>query len=426
MNTNLIYKQLNMFNTKLFRLLFTWLISTFLPSTPMAQNRNCNFKDTIFNFNFGTESSPQDFNLNTLKNYTRINDPCPVDGYFSFVSKTADCFTGDWIKLPEDHTGNDRNGRMMIVNSANEPGAFFTILLNGFKHGKVYEFSCWLLNVCRINSTCPPLPPDLQITLTTMKGKKLASFNTGKIRQSYEPVWKRYFGAFTAPDSDGSLLLTLVNSTPGGCGNDFAIDDIVLRECYPTVVMPDPPVSLNNEVQRISKTIPPPEPKMEVTKNPEPASKDLQKKSINADLKTSTEVKTSAASKITAPVNTIVIPEALLKRKNELIKTIATEDGEILIELYDNGIIDGDTVSIFHNNKEIVTRAALSASPIRIKVAVSKSDPIHEFIMVAENLGSIPPNTSLMVITHQNKREEVFISSSDQQNAKIIIRKNEK
>jgi hypothetical protein len=190
--------------------------------------------------------------------------------------------------------------------------------------------------------------------------------------------------------------------------------------------MPDPPVSLNNEVQRISKTIPPPEPKMEVTKNPEPASKDLQKKSINADLKTSTEVKTSAASKITAPVNTIVIPEALLKRKNELIKTIATEDGEILIELYDNGIIDGDTVSIFHNNKEIVTRAALSASPIRIKVAVSKSDPIHEFIMVAENLGSIPPNTSLMVITHQNKREEVFISSSDQQNAKIIIRKNEK
>jgi hypothetical protein len=119
------------------------------------------------------------------------------------------------------------------------------------------------------------------------------------------------------------------------------------------------------------------------------------------------------------------MPEALLKRKNELIKTIDTDDGEILIELYDNGIIDGDTVSIFHNNKEIVTRAALSASPIRIIVDVNKADPIHEFIMVAENLGSIPPNTSLMVITHHNKREEVFISSSEQQNAKIIIRKKD-
>jgi hypothetical protein len=142
-------------------------------------------------------------------------------------------------------------------------------------------------------------------------------------------------------------------------------------------------------------------------------------------LKTTTEIKISPTTKITAPINTTAMPEALLKRKNELIKTIDTDEGEILIELYDNGIIDGDTVSIFHNNKEIVTRAALSASPIRIIVDVNKADPIHEFIMVAENLGSIPPNTSLMVITHHNKREEVFISSSEQQNAKIIIRKKD-
>jgi|688.fasta_scaffold00127_43 hypothetical protein len=425
MNSNLIYKQLNMFNTKLFRLLFTWLLSTFLLSPLWAQNRNCHYKDTIFNFNFGTESAPQDFNLNTLKNYQRAYDPCPADGYFSFVSNTADCFKGDWIKLPEDHTGNDRKGRMMIVNASNEPGAFFTILLNGFKHGKVYEFSCWLLNVCRINSTCPPLPPDLQINLTTVKGKKIASFNTGKIRQSYDPEWKRYFGVFTAPDSDGSLLLTLVNSTSGGCGNDFAIDDIILRECYPLEEVTDPPVPVTNEVKSISKTQTPSEPKTEDPKNLEIPNKNLQKKNINADLKTTTEIKIAPTTKITAPINRAAMPEALLKRKNELIKTIDTDDGEILIELYDNGIIDGDTVSIFHNNKEIVTRAALSASPIRIIVDVNKADPIHEFIMVAENLGSIPPNTSLMVITHHNKREEVFISSSEQQNAKIIIRKKD-
>jgi hypothetical protein len=41
--------------------------------------------------------------------------------------------------------------------------------------------------------------------------------------------------------------------------------------------------------------------------------------------------------------------------------------------------------------------------------------------MVANNLGSIPPNTSLMIVTANNKRYEVFISSSEQKNAKIVI-----
>jgi len=41
--------------------------------------------------------------------------------------------------------------------------------------------------------------------------------------------------------------------------------------------------------------------------------------------------------------------------------------------------------------------------------------------MVANNLGSIPPNTSIMIITANNKRYEVFISSSEQENAKVVI-----
>jgi len=41
--------------------------------------------------------------------------------------------------------------------------------------------------------------------------------------------------------------------------------------------------------------------------------------------------------------------------------------------------------------------------------------------MVANNLGSIPPNTSLMVVTTTDKRYEVFISSSEKKNAKVLI-----
>jgi hypothetical protein len=41
--------------------------------------------------------------------------------------------------------------------------------------------------------------------------------------------------------------------------------------------------------------------------------------------------------------------------------------------------------------------------------------------MVADNLGSIPPNTSVMIITADGKRYEVFISSNEQKNARVIL-----
>ena len=89
--------------------------------------------------------------------------------------------------------------------------------------------------------------------------------------------------------------------------------------------------------------------------------------------------------------------------------------------MYDNGTIDGDTVSIYHNNRLVVSKARLSQKAITFHIPLDAEHPRHELVMVAENLGSIPPNTSLMIVTSGNTREEVFISSSEQKNAKIII-----
>jgi hypothetical protein len=104
-----------------------------------------------------------------------------------------------------------------------------------------------------------------------------------------------------------------------------------------------------------------------------------------------------------------------------LIKRIEAPAGEIVIDLYDYDQIDGDTVSIYDNNELIVSRAGLSKKPISFKIKVDAMQPHHELIMVANNLGSIPPNTSLMIIAANNKRSEVFISSSEQKNAKLVI-----
>jgi hypothetical protein len=46
----------------------------------------------------------------------------------------------------------------------------------------------------------------------------------------------------------------------------------------------------------------------------------------------------------------------------------------------------------------------------------------HVLIMVAENMGRIPPNTSLMIVNDGDKRYEVRVTSTEQKNAMIRFR----
>jgi len=115
------------------------------------------------------------------------------------------------------------------------------------------------------------------------------------------------------------------------------------------------------------------------------------------------------------------IPKVLVERENKLVKTITTSEENIQIDIYDNGTIDNDTISLYHNNELVFSSEKLNTKSIKIKIRNSKTDNRHELVMVAENLGEIPPNTALMVITAGKERYEVFLSSDEQRNAKVII-----
>lgn len=117
----------------------------------------------------------------------------------------------------------------------------------------------------------------------------------------------------------------------------------------------------------------------------------------------------------------IPLPKVLVERENKLVKTIQVEDENIQIDLFDNGTIDNDTISVFHNNKLVIKNGRLAFNPISLKIKCTIEDKLHELVVVAENLGEIPPNTALMVITAGKKRYEVFLSSNESRNAKVII-----
>lgn len=115
------------------------------------------------------------------------------------------------------------------------------------------------------------------------------------------------------------------------------------------------------------------------------------------------------------------VPNVLKERENSLVKTIITDEENIQIDVFDNGTIDNDTISVYHNNVLIIKNGRLSLTPISFSINNSVTNNIHELIIVAENLGEIPPNTALMVITAGKKRYELFLASNESRNAKVVI-----
>lgn len=349
------------------RFIATMLFLLLVTNCLLAQKNNCIYKDPVFSLNFGTIVNNGIPLMYNIENYKATTGSCPNDGFYSFAASISNCFAGKWHSLPEDHTPGDVNGKMMIVNAAEKPGNFFIMTITGLKPGATYRFSGWFANICRYASGCTPTAPVIEIAVY-VNNKLLSSFKTGKLEMSDIAKWQNYTSEFVMAANTDVISLQMKDLTPGGCGNDFAIDDIEINQC-------SLPIPVNEVV-------------------------------------------------ITKPIQqgfTSLLPDVIKTRDNPVIKQIITEAGELNIELYDNGEIDGDTVSVYHNNELVINHAGISAKPVSMKLKVDKEHPHHELVMVADNLGRIPPNTSLMIITAGKKRYEVFISASEQKNARILI-----
>lgn len=129
---------------------------------------------------------------------------------------------------------------------------------------------------------------------------------------------------------------------------------------------------------------------------------------------------------VTAPpaikkTDSITLPKAVAQRKNKEQKRIVVDVKNITLKVYDNAIMDGDTVSILYNGRMLLTHQLLSEKGIELNIELDEKQPRHELTLFAENLGSIPPNTALIVVTAGTKRYELFASASLQENAVLVF-----
>ncbi|MBS1915860.1 MAG: hypothetical protein JST87_06255 [Bacteroidetes bacterium] len=108
----------------------------------------------------------------------------------------------------------------------------------------------------------------------------------------------------------------------------------------------------------------------------------------------------------------------LQPRSTQVVKTLDIDDPNIKIQLYDDAEVDGDTVTVFINNKLLLYRQRLTEIPLDIYFNAFANTE-YELVMYADNLGTIPPNTALMVVTAGTKKFEVYLSSSEQKSAAV-------
>lgn len=168
-----------------------------------------------------------------------------------------------------------------------------------------------------------------------------------------------------------------------------------------------------------------------------PVEKTIREKENTIPVETKEQVKVNNQVVDPEPVKIIPAPRTEQKQLT-VIKTIEEEfkirekiiatdipitGDSIELRFYDNAEIDGDSISLFLNNKLIFQHIRLTAAAYTIKLPVNELNESNELVMVAENLGSIPPNTSYMLAIVDNKRYEAMLKSTEESSAVIKLTK---
>lgn len=163
------------------------------------------------------------------------------------------------------------------------------------------------------------------------------------------------------------------------------------------------------------------EPKKEIKSDPVPEVKEEPKPEPKKEVKPEPVKEVVKTEEKPVPVPSI--EEKFVTRKKVITSEITVEGEFIELRFYDNAQVDGDSISLFLNDKLLFQHIRLTEKAYTIRIPVTDLLETNELTMVAENLGTIPPNTSYMVAECNGKRFEAKLASTENSSAVIILRK---
>ena len=213
------------------------LMSAMVPATSVVAQSSCPNARMIWveNFGAGTTSASNPDVVSLVYQSTGILEN---EGVYRIINNTQQ--KPEW-HASADHTGNV-DGRMLVANGQSET-FYQKVITNtaGFTEG-IYNASLQIMNV-NIPPTCSPNPLVPIITFiveykdaggnwTAFAG---SPYTSAPVPQTTIPTWVNVNGTFVLPSLGNfvpmQIRITISDGTVGGCGNDFAVDDISFSQC---------------------------------------------------------------------------------------------------------------------------------------------------------------------------------------------------
>lgn len=115
------------------------------------------------------------------------------------------------------------------------------------------------------------------------------------------------------------------------------------------------------------------------------------------------------------PITLSRIRESAFKEVPEII----VDTGTLRLDFYDNAQVDGDSITVLVNKNVVVSHQRLTTKPITTYITIDLHNTFQEIEMVAENLGSIPPNTAMLIITAGDKKYQLYLTSTESKSAMV-------
>ena len=205
----------------------------------------CANETVLWSENFGTGTGPTSSPDVTSLVY-QPTETLDIEGTYRIMNSTQQM--PEW-HASEDFTSGDVDGKMLVING--EAETFYEHVItrpNGFADG-MYSMSLYLMNVNTVGTCAPnPLLPLISIRVEYLDASNAwvalsgSPYTTGHVPQSPTPTWLNIGSYFTLPFTGNfaptQMRVVLSDGTEGGCGNDFAIDDLKFALCPEGAPMP--------------------------------------------------------------------------------------------------------------------------------------------------------------------------------------------
>ncbi len=287
--------------------------------------------------------------------------------------------------------------------------------VSGFSYSYYKEFGNSYYTICRLTGSLNPetreiivteiertkfnTPPTITNCFQTHRLQyEIGPDNTEILRGTWIPAPKQGPGC-----GSGLTVLSrrIVNRTPLGI-DKHREDAVGMTPTKPAPRKPTVAPPKKTPPSVIAKAAPKEEPKTEI----------LFPKIENKQI--------AEPKKQTESIITQLHPK-LRNRRSDVVKTIKIESPTFRLDFYDNGEIDGDSISVFFNGKAVLSNQMLTDKAISLTLSLDPGVAKNVVTMYAENLGSIPPNTAVMIVTDGTRRYEVRMESDLKKSGSVIF-----